>query len=359
VPSLPGRVPHPLPTKRRLLVASATIALALSPAIGHARPQATDLDRRIASAAQRLETLIERHNALRSDLQATRVRLTATAARIDRLAASTETARERVGEIAAWAYKAGRTAPVVALLSAESPDTLVRRLTTLDSIARDQWRQVRALAESGQRLDRDRQSLRELAARQSAQATELDRVVAQVRRDLAELRALRRQVGQASRTGRPPPPPAPAPPAPAPPAPAPPPAPTPPPPAPSPPTPPPPPDVDTPAERAVRHAYAQLGKPYVFGAAGPWAYDCSGLTMAAWRRGGVALPHNAARQYRAVPHVSRSELRAGDLVFYYGDLHHVAIYVGRGMVIHAPNPDERISVSRLDLAPVQGFGRPG
>jgi cell wall-associated NlpC family hydrolase len=335
-----------------------TIALTLSPAIGHARPQTTDLDRRIASAAQRLEVLIERHNALRDDLRATRVRLTATAARIDRLAANTDVARERVGEIAAWAYKAGPTAGVVAVLSAESPGTLVRRLTTLDSIARDQWRHVRALAESGQRLDRDRRSLRELVERQSVQAAELDRTVATVRRDLAELRALRRQVGQASRAAaqaraappappQPPPPPAP----PQPPVPPQPPAP--------PQPPPPPPDEDTPAERAVRHAYAQLGKPYVFGAAGPGAYDCSGLTMAAWRRGGVALPHNAARQYRALPHVSRSQLRPGDLVFYYGDLHHVAIYVGRGMVIHAPNPDERISVSRLNLAPLHGFGRPG
>jgi cell wall-associated NlpC family hydrolase len=341
VPSLPGRVPHPLPTKRRLLVASTTIALALAPAIGYARPQTTDLDRRIASATHRLETLIERHNALRSDLQATRVRLAATAARIDRLAASTDAARERVDEIAAWAYKAGPAAGAVALLSAESPDTVVRRLTTLDSIARDQRRHVRALAESGQRLDQDRRSLGELAGQQSAQAVELDRLVAQVRRDLAGLRALRRQVGQASRAGPPsrpsPPPPAPSPP----------------------PPPPPPPDEDTPAERAVRHAYAQLGKPYVFGAAGPWAYDCSGLTMAAWRRGGVTLPHNAARQYRALPHVSRSQLRAGDLVFYYGDIHHVAIYVGRGLVIHAPNPDEPVSVSRLDLGPVHGYGRPG
>jgi cell wall-associated NlpC family hydrolase len=320
-----------------------TIALAFTPAIGHARPRTNDLDRRIASAGQRLETLIERHNALRSDLQATRVRVTATAARIDRLAASTEAARERVGEIAAWAYKAGPTAGVVALLAAESPETLVRRLTTLDSIAREQWRQVGALAESVQRLDRDRRALDGLAQRQSAQAVELDRMVAQVRRDLAELRALRRQVGQASRAGsqaRTAPPPAP--------------------PAPPPPPPTPPPaDEDTPADRAVRHAYAQLGKPYVFGAAGPWAYDCSGLTMAAWRRGGVALPHNAARQYRAMPHVSRSDLRAGDLVFYYGDLHHVAIYVGRGLVIHAPNPDQEISLSRLDLGPVHGFGRPG
>jgi peptidoglycan DL-endopeptidase CwlO len=338
-----------------------TIALTLSPAIGHARPQTTDLDRRIASAAQRLEVLIERHNALRDDLRATRVRLTATAARIDRLAANTDVARERVGEIAAWAYKAGPTAGVVAVLSAESPGTLVRRLTTLDSIARDQWRHVRALAESGQRLDRDRRSLRELVERQSVQAAELDRTVATVRRDLAELRALRRQVGQASRAAaqaRAAPPAPPQPPAPPPP-PAPPQPPVPPQPPAPPQPPPPPPDEDTPAERAVRHAYAQLGKPYVFGAAGPGAYDCSGLTMAAWRRGGVALPHNAARQYRALPHVSRSQLRPGDLVFYYGDLHHVAIYVGRGMVIHAPNPDERISVSRLDLAPVHGFGRPG
>jgi peptidoglycan DL-endopeptidase CwlO len=353
--------------KRRLLVALMTIALALAPtlgppAVGHARPQTSDLDRRIASATQRLEVLVERHNALRSDLQATRVRLAGTAARIVRLDASTAHARARVGEIAAWAYKTGPNTGVVAVLSAESPDTLVRRLTTLDSIARDQSRHVRALAESGQRLERDRRSLRELTERQTAQAAELTRMVAQVRRDLAELRTLRRQVGQASRGGsrspvsRPTPPPPEATPPPMPPSP---PAPPAPPVPPTPPPPPPPPDEVTPAERAVRHAYAQIGKPYAFGAAGPWAYDCSGLTMAAWRRGGVALPHNAARQYRALPHVSRSDLRPGDLVFYYGDLHHVAIYVGRGKVIHAPNPDDRISLSRLDLAPVHGFGRPG
>jgi cell wall-associated NlpC family hydrolase len=81
--------------------------------------------------------------------------------------------------------------------------------------------------------------------------------------------------------------------------------------------------------------------------------------MDAWRAVGVSLPHNAARQYWSMPHVSRADLIPGDLVFYYSDIHHVAIYIGRGMVIHAPNPDERVSVTRMDQAPVHGFGRPG
>jgi peptidoglycan DL-endopeptidase CwlO len=323
------------------VAAAVTLVLAFSPATGHARPLTTDLERRIAAAAQRLESLIERHNAVRDDLRATRVRLAGTAARIDGLAADVDDARERVNEIAAWAYKAGPTSPIVAVLTAGSPDTLVRRLTTLDSVTRGHRRSLSALAEAGHRLDRDRSALRWLADSQDAQAAELGRLVSHVRRDLESLRALRRQVGPASRSGaarsggsrssRPPPPPPPPPPA----------------------------DDDQPGERAVRHAYAQLGKPYVFGAAGPRAYDCSGLTKAAWRMAGVHLPHNAARQYRALPRVSRGDLRPGDLVFYYWDLHHVAIYVGRGMVIHAPNPDQPVSVSRLNLGPIHGFGRPG
>jgi len=337
---------------------AAILVVALSPAIGHARPPTSDLDRRIATASERLEVLVERHNAVRSDLHATRVRLAATAARIERLAAGIEAARARVNEIVAWSYKAGPIVPAVALLTAESPDSLVRRLTTLDTLARGQAYHVRTLAESSRWLDRDRLSLRGLAETQAAQEAELSRLVTRVTLDLAGLRDLRRQVGTASRSGArtgsratpaPPPPSTPPPPPPT----------DPPGPPSPPPPPPPPPPPDDDARRVVGYAYAQLGKPYRFGAAGPWAFDCSGLTMAAWRAAGVALPHNAARQYRAVPHVSRAQLRPGDLVFYYGDIHHVAIYVGRGRVIHAPNPDDRVSVSPLDLAPVHGFGRPG
>lgn len=109
---------------------------------------------------------------------------------------------------------------------------------------------------------------------------------------------------------------------------------------------------------AVQFAYAQVGKPYRWGAAGPDSYDCSGLTSAAWQAAGVSLPHNAARQYASMAHVSRADLQPGDLVFYYADIHHVAIFVGDATVIHAPTAGENVRLQRLDHAPIRGFGRP-
>ncbi|MFG2038098.1 C40 family peptidase [Dactylosporangium sp. NPDC048998] len=91
---------------------------------------------------------------------------------------------------------------------------------------------------------------------------------------------------------------------------------------------------------------------------GPDSFDCSGLTMAAWKTAGVVLPHNAARQKQTVQPITRSELRPGDLVFYYKDVSHVGIYIGEGRVIEAPRAGERISMRLLDYAPISGYGRP-
>lgn len=88
-------------------------------------------------------------------------------------------------------------------------------------------------------------------------------------------------------------------------------------------------------------AERQLGEPYVWGAAGPNAWDCSGLTMQAWAQGGKSLPHWSVGQYRATTPVKASALRAGDLVFWSSSsnpdtIFHVALYVGDGMIVHAP-----------------------
>jgi peptidoglycan DL-endopeptidase CwlO len=91
---------------------------------------------------------------------------------------------------------------------------------------------------------------------------------------------------------------------------------------------------------------------------GPGSYDCSGLTSAAWQAAGITLPHSAAGQYSAVAHISRGQLQPGDLVFYYSEIHHVAMYVGNGNVIHAPNTGDHVRVQRIDIAPTQGYGRP-
>jgi cell wall-associated NlpC family hydrolase len=105
------------------------------------------------------------------------------------------------------------------------------------------------------------------------------------------------------------------------------------------------------ARRAVEFALAQVGKPYVFGAAGPSSYDCSGLTMAAWQAGGVSLPHSAADQYNYGHHVSFNELQPGDLLFFYQPIGHVTIYIGDGMMVSAPTEGENVKV-----VPAQAFG---
>ncbi|MXM62212.1 glycoside hydrolase [Streptomyces sp. HUCO-GS316] len=94
----------------------------------------------------------------------------------------------------------------------------------------------------------------------------------------------------------------------------------------------------TKAEQALAFTRAQIGKPYVWGATGPDSYDCSGLTQAAWKAAGVSLPRTTWDQVNAGTTVSLSAAQPGDLVFFYDDLSHVGIYIGNGMMIHAPKP---------------------
>ncbi|GAA4485204.1 hypothetical protein GCM10023191_009480 [Actinoallomurus oryzae] len=116
------------------------------------------------------------------------------------------------------------------------------------------------------------------------------------------------------------------------------------------------------ARKAVRFAYRQVGKPYQWGGAGPRTYDCSGLVMAAWRKGGLRLPHRADLQHRMIRRkVSLKHLRPGDLVFFSGD-HHVGIYVGRHHFLHAPHTGARVQRGTLSgwrLRTFAGAARPG
>ncbi|WP_053852996.1 C40 family peptidase [Streptomyces sp. NRRL B-24085] len=94
----------------------------------------------------------------------------------------------------------------------------------------------------------------------------------------------------------------------------------------------------TKAAKALAFARAQIGKPYVWGATGPGSYDCSGLTQAAWKAAGVDLPRVTYDQVNAGTTVSLADAQPGDLVFFYDDISHVGLYIGNGMMIHAPKP---------------------
>ncbi|MGA5629898.1 NlpC/P60 family protein [Streptomyces lydicamycinicus] len=112
------------------------------------------------------------------------------------------------------------------------------------------------------------------------------------------------------------------------------------------------------AARAVSFAYSALGKPYVWGATGPAGYDCSGLTQAAWKAGGVALPRTTYTQISSGPRVARSQLAPGDLVFFYSGISHVGIYVGDGRMIHAPHPGAPVRIAPIDQMPFAAATRP-
>lgn len=102
------------------------------------------------------------------------------------------------------------------------------------------------------------------------------------------------------------------------------------------------------AAAAVSYALAQVGDRYVAAAAGPSAWDCSGLTMAAWRQAGVSLPHYSYSQYSSTKRIPLSEAQPGDLVFYFGGgVHHVGLYIGGGKMVHAANPGDGVLVTDI------------
>ncbi|MER5445968.1 C40 family peptidase [Streptomyces sp. NPDC002766] len=111
-------------------------------------------------------------------------------------------------------------------------------------------------------------------------------------------------------------------------------------------------------DRALRYAVQQLGKPYEWGAAGPQSYDCSGLTSQAWGHAGTPIPRTSQEQWARLPRVPLDRLRPGDLVVYFPEATHVAMYLGAGKVIQAPRTGEQIKVSPIASYPVLGAVRP-
>ncbi|MEJ7773402.1 MAG: C40 family peptidase [Nocardioidaceae bacterium] len=97
---------------------------------------------------------------------------------------------------------------------------------------------------------------------------------------------------------------------------------------------------------------AQVGDAYVYGAAGPSAFDCSGLTMYAWRAAGVSIPHASSMQTGLGTAVSVSSLQPGDLVFYYSPISHVGMYIGGGRLVHAANPSRPVEIVSVTSMPI-------
>ncbi|PSM44283.1 hypothetical protein C6Y14_06015 [Streptomyces dioscori] len=113
------------------------------------------------------------------------------------------------------------------------------------------------------------------------------------------------------------------------------------------------------AAKAVNFAMAQIGKPYGWGATGPSAYDCSGLTSVAWARAGHPIPRTSQAQWAGLTRVSLASARPGDLIIYFNDATHVGMYIGGGKMVHAPRPGRTITTAPAASMAILGVVRPG
>lgn len=306
-----------------------TAALAFTPTPSAADPSKGSTEQRIAAAEEQLEIVIEQFNGLREEMRANQRRLDLLNTEIARLESALAEREARVAVLAAAAYRTNNLRSLVAveaLLGTAAQRDLVEPLIVLDRLAYEQRTAIAELTATRNRLTDARRSVLAVTAAQRVQERQLTVRKQQIETELARLDRIRVASGDGHADRSAPRLPALPPGA---------------------------------AATVVKFAHAQLGKPYKWGGSGPDGYDCSGLTAAAWAAAGVTLPHNAARQWASVKRISRSQRRPGDLVFYYPDVHHVAIYVGEGKIIHAPRPGKRIRVDAVDYQPVHGYGRPG
>lgn len=274
-----------------------------------------------------LEQLTEQYNGLRVRLtQAKRAAKVAeeNAKRHEKVLAAE---RKKIGELAAQRYMAGGSVdPAIAMATSNSPQTLLDQSAALRFFAQQGGTRVQGLAQAMQAAERARRSA-ESRARDAerlhgelkAKKTKIEGLLTK-----ANSKLLKAAIDQAASTGQVP-------------------------------------EIgyvgSGKAAGAIKAALSKLGKPYAWGAAGPNAFDCSGLTLWAYRQVGINLPHFTGSQWNAGTRVSRSEMRPGDLVFFYSDLHHVGLYLGDGKMVHAPRTGDVVRIVPISGRPFAGAVR--
>lgn len=318
---------------RAWTVATLAAALSLGAAAAPARaePSPAQVEKQIDAAWNQLEPVIEQYNRVHAQLQENRARQRSLAGRLKPLQSQVDAALAQVGGLAAQAYMQGsRTGMGSMLVSGGSAD-LADKLTYLDFMARARRAQVSDVIALRDKYAASKKDLDTLTAGLAARDADLAGRKKTIEKKINELQKLRIRAYGASggatgklRTG------------------------------PCPAT-----YTNDAGGKAARKACSLIGKPYIWAAAGPNGYDCSGLTLAAWAAAGVSLRHYTKWQWADNKPVSRGELKPGDLVFWFSDLHHMGMYVGDDTVVHAPHTGDFVRMARLDdVGPIAGYRRP-
>lgn len=324
---------------RAAVLTVAGAAVALSPPPADARPGddspaqvAKRIDRLYAQAeraTQKYDAAAEKVHDLERRVEQSRDRAARGRDEVNRL-------RDTLGALAGAQYRSGGIDPTVALLLSGDPEDYLAKASTLDRISVRQHDELHRLLAAERSLRQEQAEVSRTLDRLQRQRDRLQHSKSTVQRRLRAAQRLYkeltpRQQAERERTsrssGRPPVLGGPA-------------------------------AVSSRAAAAVAAVRAAVGSPYVWGAAGPDAFDCSGLTQWAYRQAGVALPRTAQGQRDAGRRVPLSQVRPGDLVVYRSDSSHIAMYVGGGQVVHAPYPGAAVRYDPVGMMPVTAVTRP-
>jgi cell wall-associated NlpC family hydrolase len=349
---------HSRPSRPRVTASRAACTLALASAAsvslfgetGHAQPAPTPAEAKATVEAlyRQAEQATEQYDDAKQQADAAQSALDGLQDELARKTAALNATRDALGTVAAAQYRAGSLDPTLQLALSSAPGSYLEQAGMLDQLGNRQAAALARLAAQQRDMAQTRaeaagrlEALREAQTRLAARKQTVRRTLAEAQRLLARLSPADRAAVNASdgpgtdgsaaanrSTARPPltatagaP--------------------------------------SARAAEAVAFAYRALGLPYVWGATGPGAYDCSGLTQAAWKAAGVSLPRTTYSQINAGTRVPESELRPGDLVFFYSGISHVGIYIGRGQMIHAPHPGAPVRIAPVSEMPFAGATRPG
>lgn len=302
-----------------MIGATALASLVLQGGTGGAAPAEPmpSLQSLIAQAkklSNEINSLNQQYDGLRIQLAQARTEVTVAqrtyAADLSQLGAG----KLAVGQLAAQSYMNGGMDSPFALLTSSSPQTLIGRASFMAELQRENGARVSLIAQGVAAAQRARQTAQQQSKRAAHLAAEMavKRRQAQAKINILNSAVFTKAMAVFSRTGNYP-------------------------------------NISIPTAntigaQALRYALSRRGDLYVWGAAGPSTFDCSGLVMWAYAQVGISLPHYTGLQWNMGIHVSRSQLQPGDLVFFYADISHVGMYIGNGLMVAAPDFGQVVQV---------------
>ncbi|WP_433220971.1 NlpC/P60 family protein [Microtetraspora malaysiensis] len=305
-----------------------TFAVPAVSATADPKPSLKELTAEVERLYDEIETLTEQYNGARVKLKEAERSAELSKKTLAKSEAELETRRRTASLLAQNTYMTGGLGSALALFGSDNPESYLDRASTTYALQMQQGEEVAQVAKAMEAAERARASakarqkeVKDLLSGISGQTDKIRKLVKKSESNLYSRVA--GSVGRGSSARR----------------------------------------LDFPiigngkAAEAARWALSQQLKPYVWGADGPSSYDCSGLVLAAYQRVGISLPHYTGSQWSSGTHVSVKDMRPGDLVFFYQDLHHVGIYIGGGYMVHAPRTGDVVRIASLANRPIVGVVR--